>query len=177
MYPLPQMNYFVLLEISKTWRVGEGVLMVKVSRENLGYEEADKAPSLCPRRNCSGSEGRQTWVPILTATYRLCGLKQVVKPSLSPFTHPYNTAGITLIRAVGRTTPNVLISSLLRFTFSHILLCSCNQYVLQSIVHLRSLCFPFLPKGTFKWMVCLRVYGILEENGSAGHKASGAVLR
>ena len=51
LYPLPQMNYFGLLEISITWRVGEGVLMVKGSRENLGYEEADKAPSL--QRPCA----------------------------------------------------------------------------------------------------------------------------
>ena len=87
---------------------------------------------------------------------------ETLPASVTVFTHPYHTVGIILIRAVGSTTSNVFVSSLLWFAFSHILLCSCNQYVLQSIAHLRSLCFPFLPKGIFKWMVCLIVYGIWE---------------
>lgn len=48
------MNYFLLLEISTGWGVREEVLMVKGSRQNLGYKNVDKAQTL--QRLCALGE-------------------------------------------------------------------------------------------------------------------------
>lgn len=79
----------------------------------------------------------------------------------SLYIHPYNTGGggaggVILIRAVGRTTPSVPISSLPRFTFSPILWCSWNQCVLQSIVHLGPCVFLFSLKSSSDGWCVLR---------------------
>ena len=75
--PTP-VNYSPLIEIFITWRVREGVLMVKWSRQSWAVKNSCPSPTLA-EVVCPG--GRQTWVLILMALYWLCGLEQVVKPS------------------------------------------------------------------------------------------------
>lgn len=59
-YLFSPMNYLLLMEISIAQKVGEGVLMVKGSGQKRGQEKADKAEVMCPRRNCSSCDCRQT---------------------------------------------------------------------------------------------------------------------